>query len=105
MRSTERSPTPQEPVVTVVVAAEPITDVDSTAAEVLGELAGELERRGIRLAFAELKDPVKDRLRRFGLFERVGEECFYPTIGLAVRAHVAERGIDWRDWEDRREEP
>ena len=95
----------QEPVVTVVVAAEPITDVDSTAAEVLGELAGELERRGIRLAFAELKGPVKDRLRRYGLFERVGEESFYPTIGLAVRAHVAERGIDWRDWEDRREEP
>ena len=94
----------REPVVTVVVAAEPITDVDSTAAEVIGDIAAELERRGIRLAFAELKGPVKDKLRRYGLVERIGEECFYPTIGLAVHAHVAEHGIDWRDWEDAREE-
>ena len=89
---------------TVVVAAEPITDIDSTAAEVLGELDAELERQGIELAFAELKGPVKDRLRRYGLMEQVGEQRFYPTIGLAVRAHVEEHGIDWRDWEDRLEE-
>ena len=87
---------------TVVVAAEPITDVDSTAAEVLGEILAELDRRGIELAFAELKGPVKDTLRRYGLMEQIGEEHLYPTIGLAVRAHVAEHGVDWRDWEDRR---
>ena len=57
----------RRPVSTVVVAAEPITDVDSTAAEVLEEIVAELERRGIELAFAELKDPVKDSLRRYGL--------------------------------------
>ena len=74
---------------TVVVAAEPITDVDSTAAEVLAEILAELDRRGIELAFAELKGPVKDTLRRYGLMEQIGEERFYPTIGLAVRAHVA----------------
>ena len=88
---------------TVVVAAEPITDVDSTAAEVLEEIDAELERRGIELAFAELKGPVKDTLRRYGLMARIGEDRFYPTIGLAVRAHVAEHGVDWRDWEDHRE--
>ena len=84
----------------VVVAAEPITDVDSTAAEVLGEIDAELERHGIELAFAELKGPVKDKLRRYGLMEQVGEGRFYPTIGLAVHAYVAEHGVDWRDWED-----
>ncbi len=86
---------------TVVVAAEPITDVDSTAAEVLAEILAELDRRGIELAFAELKGPVKDALRRYGLMELIGEERVYPTIGLAVRAHVAEHGVDWRDWEQR----
>ena len=91
----------QRDVWTVVVAAEPITDVDSTAAEVLGEIVAELERQGIELAFAELKGPVKDRLRLYGLLERIGEERFYPTIGLAVRAHVEKHAIDWRDWEDR----
>lgn len=94
----------RRPVWTVVVAAEPITDVDSTAAEVLGELHAELERQGIALAFAELKGPVRDKLRRYDLVEQVGEQRFYPTIGLAVHAHVDEHGIDWRDWDDRREE-
>ena len=53
-----------------IVAAEPITDVDTTAAAMLDRLAEELRRRGITLAFAELKDPVRDRLRRYGALER-----------------------------------
>ena len=80
---------------TIVLAAEPITDVDSTAVEVLAELDRELEREGIELAFAELKGPVKDRLRRYGLLEQVGEDRVYPTLGLAVRAHVERHDIDW----------
>lgn len=84
----------------VVIAAEPITHVDSTAAEVLAELDDELGRQGVELAFAELKGPVKDRLRRYGLFDRISEERFYPTIGFAVSAYLAEHAVPWRDWED-----
>ena len=40
-----------------------------------------------------------------GLVDTIGEEHFYPTIGLAVRAHVDAHGVDWRDWEDRRDAP
>ena len=43
------------PVRWVVVAAEPITDVDTTAAATLGELLAELRQQGVTLAFAELK--------------------------------------------------
>ena len=89
---------------TIVLASEPITDVDSTAAEVLGEINAELQRVGIVLAFAEVKGPVKDKLRLYGLVAKIGEERFYPTLGLAVRAHVEEHEIDWRDWEVRGEE-
>jgi high affinity sulfate transporter 1 len=88
------------PIKLVVVAAEPITDVDSTAAEMLEELDGELARAGADLAFAELKDPVKDKLARFGLVERIGPERFYPTIGTAVHAYVDTSGVDWTDWEE-----
>jgi MFS superfamily sulfate permease-like transporter len=88
------------PVQTVVVAAEPITDLDSTAADMLTALDQELESHEIELAFAELKDPVKDRLRRFGLVERIGHERFYPTIGMAVRRFVEEHDVDWVDWEE-----
>lgn len=90
-----------EPVSWVVVAAEPITDVDTTAADMLDELLDELEAASITLAFAEMKGPVKDRLRDYGLYERLGDERFFPTIGTAVDGYVGSSGIGWVDWEER----
>lgn len=75
------SPTP---VRCVVVAAAPVTSVDVTAADALTELDEVCLARGIELRFAELKDPVKDKLRRFGLFDRFDETRFFPTIDAAV---------------------
>ena len=85
----------------VVVAAEPITDMDTTAGETLRSLHDELAADGVELAFAELKDPVRDRLRRYGVEEAVGADRFYPTLGVAVADYVRETGVDWRDWEER----
>ncbi|HEU4400154.1 MAG TPA: sulfate permease [Actinomycetota bacterium] len=93
------------PVRWVVVAAEPITDVDTTAAATLGELLAELRQQGVTLAFAELKGPVKDRLRRYGLLAAVGEDRFFPTVGTAVEGYLRETGVPWVDWEERPERP
>ena len=54
------------------------------------------------MCFAELKDPVKDKLRRFGLYERFGEKFFFPTIGEAVDAYLETHNVDWIDGEDQR---
>jgi MFS superfamily sulfate permease-like transporter len=88
------------PIRWVVVAAEPIIDVDTTAAETLEELDVELTARGVELAFAELKDPVRDRLERYGLEKRIGREFFFPTIGVAVKTYLERHRVDWVDWED-----
>ena len=72
----------------LVVAAEPVTSVDVTAADVVAELHQELNDGGISLRFAELKDPVKDKLRRFGLLAQLGEECFSPTVEGAVDSYL-----------------
>ena len=85
----------------IVVAAEPITDIDATAGDMLRTLDEELAAEGAVLAFAELKDPVRDRLRHYGLEAMIGAERFYPTIGVAVAAYVAESGVEWLDWEER----
>jgi MFS superfamily sulfate permease-like transporter len=82
------SPTP---VRWLVVAAEPVTSVDVTAADMLAELDDVLHAAGVELCFAEMKDPVKDKLRRFGLFTRFGEKTFFPTIDEAVDAYLALR--------------
>jgi MFS superfamily sulfate permease-like transporter len=81
----------------VVVAAEPVTSVDITAADTLAELDENLHRADIELCFAELKDPVKDKLKRFGLFSVIGEAYFFPTIEAAVRSYVQGHAIDWVD--------
>jgi high affinity sulfate transporter 1 len=88
------------PVKWVVVAAEPITDVDTTAAEMIEELDAELMKRGAELAFAELKDPVKDRLGRYGLHAKIGRHFFFPTIGVAVKEFLDRNEVEWVDWED-----
>src|SRR5215468_1942027 len=78
------SPTP---VRWLVIAAEPVTSVDVTAADVVSELDDTLHAAGIELCFAEMKDPVKDKLKRFGLFARLGEQTFFATIDEAVSAY------------------
>ena len=88
------------PVRWVVVAAEPVTSVDVTAADTLADVDKALLDVGIELRFAELKDPVKDKLKRFGLFARFGEEKFFPTIGAAVSSYLESHQIHWIDWEN-----
>jgi MFS superfamily sulfate permease-like transporter len=79
----------------IVVAAEPVTSVDVTAADMLIELDEALHAEGVDLCFAEMKDPVKDKLKRFELLEHFGPEVFHPTVGAAVDDYVADHGVDW----------
>jgi high affinity sulfate transporter 1 len=72
----------------VVVAAEPVTSIDVTAADMLVELCEQLHADGVELRFAELKDPVKDKLRRFGLMSHFGDDVFFPTIEAAVENYL-----------------
>jgi high affinity sulfate transporter 1 len=90
LRAVARAATPTK---WVVVAAEPVTDVDLTAADMLGELDRELHGTGVELGFAEMKGPVKDQLKHYGLFARLGHENFYPTVGQAVDRYIAMRGV------------
>ncbi|KUY85446.1 transporter [Burkholderia territorii] len=76
------------PVTRVVVAAEPVTDIDVSAADRLVALHEELGERGIAMNFAEMKGPVKDRLRAYGLFDVFGAASFFPTVTDAVARHV-----------------
>jgi high affinity sulfate transporter 1 len=84
----------------LVVAAEPVTSVDVTACDMVAELDQALHAQGIELCFAELKDPVKDKLKRFGLFAQLGENYFFPTIGVAVSRYLETNNVEWEDWED-----
>ncbi|MDM0117795.1 sodium-independent anion transporter [Variovorax sp. J22R133] len=71
-----------------------------TSADVMAELDETLHAAGIELCFAEMKDPVKDKLKRFGLLTRLGESASFSTLGAAGRGSLATYPVDWVDWED-----
>jgi high affinity sulfate transporter 1 len=79
----------------IVIAAEPVTDVDTTASDVLEDLDEELNSRGISLVFAELKDPVRRKIERYGLTRTIEPRHFFPTVGAAVKAFRQETGTEW----------
>src|SRR5439155_13314644 len=79
----------------ILIAAEPVTDVDTTASDVLEDLDEALNERGISLVFAELKDPVRRKIERYGLTRTIDPRHFYPTVEAAVSAFRAETGADW----------
>lgn len=87
------------PVTRIVIAAEPVTDIDVSAADRLVALCEELRAQTIALDFAEMKGPVKDRLRAYGLFDAFGPASFFPTVTDAVAHHVRRQREHPRDGE------
>lgn len=91
----------QDDITTVIVTAEPITDVDATAAEMLRDLLAELRSRGIDLRFAELKGEVHERVDSYRDFHGPMPDHSARTTGEAVRNYLRASGVPWVDWEDR----
>ncbi|WP_343050149.1 SulP family inorganic anion transporter [Nocardioides ungokensis] len=70
----------------IVVQCEAVTDVDVTAAEKLEQLDHQLNAQGVHLAFVELRDRLADLLLRYGLFETLDRDHFYPSMDAALAA-------------------
>jgi high affinity sulfate transporter 1 len=79
----------------IVIEAEPITDVDTTAADMLEDLDQELNERGVSLVFAELKEPVRRKLERYELIGTLNPDHFFTTIDEALSAFRRKTGADW----------
>jgi MFS superfamily sulfate permease-like transporter len=75
----------------IVLQCEAITDVDVTAAEMLKDLDDELNAAGVHLAFAELRERLRDLTFRYGLFDTLDRDHFYPTLDTAVAAVQAKQ--------------
>ena len=68
----------------VVVQCEAMTDVDVSAARMLEQLDRELNAAGVHMAFAEMRARLQDLVRRYGLFETLDRDRFYPTLEAAI---------------------
>jgi high affinity sulfate transporter 1 len=79
----------------ILIAAEPVTDVDTTAADMLEDLDEALNAQGTSLVFAELKDPVRRKIERYGLTRTIDPRHFFPTIEAALTAYRTQTGAEW----------
>ncbi len=70
----------------VIVQCEAMTDVDVSAAKMLEQLDRELNAAGIHMAFVEMRTRLQDLVRRYGLFETLDRDRFYPTLEAAIAA-------------------
>ena len=85
----------EPPPMWIVVAAEPITDVDTTAADMLEDLDEALNQRSINLVFAEMKDPVREKIETYGVTRTIDPAHFFPTVDEAVAAFRAQSDAEW----------
>jgi high affinity sulfate transporter 1 len=79
----------------IVVAAEPITDIDTTAADMLQQLDMALNARHVHLILAEMKDPVRRKIDRYGLTRTIDPTHFFPAVDAAVEAFRRQTGAEW----------
>ena len=79
----------------IVIAAEPITDVDTTASDMLHELDLWLNQRGVSLVFAEMKDPVREKIEQYELTDTIDPAHFFPTLDAALAEYLRQTGAVW----------
>jgi high affinity sulfate transporter 1 len=79
----------------IIVAAEPITDVDTTAADMLEDLDKAINALGVSLVFAEMKDPVRQKIERYELTATIDPGHFFPTLETAIAAFQQQTGAQW----------
>jgi high affinity sulfate transporter 1 len=80
----------------ILIAAASITDLDTTAADMLYALDEELNAHNVSLVFAELKDPVREKFERYELIGHLDPVHFFPTLDAAISAFREETGAHWQ---------
>ena len=75
----------------VVLQCEAITDIDVSAAAMLEQLDRELNAEGVHVAFVELRTRLQDLTQRYGLFDTLDRDHFYPTMRTALAAIRSEQ--------------
>jgi len=81
--------TTQPPVRWIVVSAEAMTSMDTTADRSLRDLIEELRADGVEIVLARAKAPLRESLERSGLIDEIGRDHLYATVRQAVDAYLA----------------
>jgi SulP family sulfate permease len=76
------------PVKMVLIDAQTMNMIDTTALEMLEKLLSELGKKNIILSWARLRDPLYREMYQAGLDKKIGEHNFYERISDGVAEFV-----------------
>ncbi len=77
----------EHPVRWFLINAEPIVDIDATAAMTFVEFDTDMDARKIQIAIARSSEPLREMLDRTGVTERIGEAYFFTSLHAAIEAY------------------
>jgi sulfate permease, SulP family len=78
----------------VLVDADSVNFIDTSGCDAALSTIKELQGQGITLAFARVRDEVRERLRLGGVEAVVGSANFYERVTDGVRAWQHQNGLD-----------
>jgi SulP family sulfate permease len=90
---TEQNAATGVPVQRVLINAETMNDIDTTGADHLSDLCESLEKDGIDLVFAKVKDPVRNMMLLSGAEEVIGVDNFYASVNEGARVFIEESKV------------
>ena len=79
----------EPPATALVIDAEGVSDIDTTAIQQLEELLDDLSAAGVTVTFARVRQPVREMLHRSGILEHVGDNAIFLEIDDAVQSHLS----------------
>ncbi len=73
---------------TIIINAESINGIDSTAMHAVSDLIEDWRKTGLTTYITGVKGPVRDTMVKGHLIEKIGKENFYMSVQEAVDAHL-----------------
>src|SRR5262249_1307872 len=84
----------QPPARRVLLDLDSVSFMDTTACDALSTIITDIRSRGTSVAFARVRDSVRERLQRGGIEATVGAASFHERVTDGVRAWERDRGVD-----------
>ena len=78
------------PATGLVIDAEGVSDIDTTAIQQLEELLDDLEKADVSVVFARVRKPVRDMVQRSGMTDRIGDGAIFLEVDDAVEYLTAD---------------
>lgn len=78
----------------IILDASAINSIDSTGVHMLTDLIQDLQQNEVELYIASAIGPVRDKLKKSGVVEKMGKNTFFFDVDEALKYHQSSSGLE-----------